>query len=130
MSRKQWHNANQRWWDSNFRWGRKTVKIFKLKKAPRTDRLSIELVKLASEVLSKPLSIAMNSSITSSTFPDRAKVATIVPIDKKSDNMYNVSNFRPVSLLNCFSKIYENYINSHIVNSMNNYISPYVSAYL
>ena len=92
--------------------------------------MSIELVKLASEVLSKPLSIAMNSSITSSTFPDRAKVATIVPIDKKSDNMYNVSNFRPVSLLNCFSKIYENYINSHIVNSMNNYISPYVSAYL
>ena len=130
MSRKQWHNANQRWWDSNFRWERKNVKIFKLKKAPRTDRLSIELVKLASEVLSKPLSIAMNSSITSSTFPDRAKVATIVPIDKKSDNMYNVSNFRPVSLLNCFSKIYENYINSHIVNSMNNYISPYVSAYL
>ena len=40
-----------------------------------------------------------------------------------------MSNFRPVSLLNCFSKIYENYINSHIVNSMNNDISPYVSAY-
>ena len=40
-----------------------------------------------------------------------------------------VSNFRPVSLLNCFSKIYENYINNHIVNSMSNYISPYVSAY-
>ena len=130
MSRKQWHNANQRWWDSNFRWGRKNVKIFKLKKAPRTDRLSIELVKLASEVLSKPLSIAMNNSITSSTFPVKAKVATVVPIDKKTDNKYNVSNFRPVSLLNCFSKIYENYINSHIVNSMNNYISPYVSAYL
>ena len=40
-----------------------------------------------------------------------------------------MSNFRPVSLLNCFSKIYENYIKSHIVNSVNNYISPYISAY-
>ena len=40
-----------------------------------------------------------------------------------------MSNFRPLSLLNCFSKIYENYIKNHIVDSMNNYISVYVSAY-
>ena len=71
----------------------------------------------------------MNNSITSSTFPVKAKVATVVPIDKKTDNKYNVSNFRPVSLLNCFSKICDNYINNHIVKSMSNYISPYVSAY-
>ena len=70
----------------------------------------------------------MNNSITSSTFPDWAKVATVVPIDKKTDDI-SMSNFRPVSLLNCFSKIYENYINNYIVNSMSNYISPYVSAY-
>ena len=73
--------------------------------------------------------MAMNNNITWSTFPDRAKVATVVPIDTKTDNKHNMSNFRPVSLLNCFSKIYENYINNHIVNSMSNYISPYVSAY-
>ena len=84
-------------------------------KAAGTDRFPIKLVKLASEVLSKPLSIAMNNNITLSTFPDKAKVATVVPIDKKTDNKYNVSNLRPVSLLNCFSKIYKNYINNHIV---------------
>ena len=42
-------------------------------------------VKLASEVLSKPLSIAMNNTITSFTFPDREKIATVVPIDKKTE---------------------------------------------
>ena len=47
------------------------------KKTVGTDRLPIKLVKLASEVLSKPLSIAMNNSITLSTFPDKAKVATV-----------------------------------------------------
>ena len=52
------------------------------------NRLPIKLVKLASEVLSKPLSTAMNNSITSSTFPDWAKVATVVPIDKKTDDKY------------------------------------------
>ena len=89
--------------------------------------MSIKLVKLASEVLSKHLSIAMSNSITLSTSPDRAKVTTVVPIDKKTDNKYIVSNFRPVSLLNCFLKICKNYI---IVNSISNYISPYVSAYM
>ena len=95
-------------------------------KAAGTDRLPIKLVKLTSEVLSKPLSIAMNNSITSSTFLDKAKVATIVPIDKKTNNKYTVSNFRPASLLNYFSKIFQNYIKNHIVNSINNYISQYI----
>ena len=107
----------------------KMLKFLNSKKAAGTDRLPIKLVKLTSEVLSKPLSLAINNSITSFTFPERAKVATVVPIYQKAGNKYTVSNFRPVSLLNCFSKIYENYIKSHIVNSMNNYISPYVSAY-
>ena len=105
------------------------LKSLNSKKAVGTDRLPIKLVKLTSEVFSKPLSIAMNNSITSSTFPDRAKVATVVPLNKKTDNKYNGSNFRPVSLLNRFSKIYENYINNRIVNSKSNYISPSVSAY-
>ena len=82
----------------------KMLKSLNLKKAAGTDRLPIKLVKLASEVLSKPLCISMNNSITSFTFPDRAKVASVVPIDKKIDDKYTVSNFRPVSLLNCSSK--------------------------
>ena len=75
------------------------------KKAAGTDRLPIKLVTLAFEVILKTLSIAMNNSITLSTFPDSAKVATVVRIYKKSDKKYTVSNFTPVSLLNCFSKI-------------------------
>ena len=105
------------------------LKSLNSKIATGTDRLPIKLVKLASEFLSKPLSLAMNNSIALSTFSDRGKVATVAPIDKKTDNKYSVSNFRPVRLLNCFSKIYENCIKNHIVHSMSNYISPYISAY-
>ena len=83
----------------------KMFKSLNSKKATGTDRLPIKLVKLASEVLSKPLSIAMNNGIISSNFTDRAKVVTVVPINKKTDNKYTVSNFRLVSLSNCFSKI-------------------------
>ena len=45
----------------------KLLKFLNSKKTAGTDRLPIKLVKLASEVLSKPLSIAINNSITSST---------------------------------------------------------------
>ena len=64
--------------------------------------------------------------MSSSTFPDRANVATVVLLYEKTENKYTVRNFRPVS---CFAKIYENFIKNHIVNFMNNYIYLYVSAY-
>ena len=98
----------------------KKLESLNSKQAAGTDRLPIKLVKLTSEVLSKPLSISINNSITSFNFPDGEKVATIIPIDKKTDNKYTVPYFRPVSLLNRFSKIYENSIKNHILNSMTN----------
>ena len=59
--------------------------------------------------------------------------ATVVLIDKKTDDKYVISNYRPVSLLNGFSKIYEihlkNHLKNHLVSSMNQHISNLVSAY-
>ena len=74
------------------------LKSLNSEKAAGTDRLPIKLVKLASEILLKPLSIAMNNSITYSTFPERGNVATVIPIDKKTDSKYTVPNFRRGSL--------------------------------
>ena len=104
------------------------LKSLNAKKASGTDKIPIKLVKLASNYLSKPLATAINNSLTSSKFPDLAKVATVIPIDNKTDDKYDISNFRPVSLLNCFSKIYEN-IKCRLMNSMYNNISPFISAY-
>ena len=35
---------------------------------------------------------------------------TVVPIDKKNDDKYVISNFKSVSILNCFPNVYENVI--------------------
>ena len=40
-------------------------------------------------------------------FPDLAKTAIVVPLDKGKPNKNDISNFRPVSIVNTFSKIYE-----------------------
>ena len=105
------------------------LKSLNAKKASGTDKIPTKLVKLASNYLSKPLATAINNSLTSSKFPDIAKVATVIPIDKKTDDKYDISNFRPVSLLNCFSKVYENIIKCRLVESMYNNISLFISAY-
>ena len=63
-------------------------------------------------------------------FPENAKVATVVPLDKGKPDKNDISNFRPVSLLNTFfSKFYEKVIKDQLVLSMENYFSPMVSAY-
>ena len=63
-------------------------------------------------------------------FPKNAKVATVVPLDtEKPEKKNDISNFRPVSLLNTFSKFYERVIKDQLVLSMENYFSHMVSAY-
>ena len=62
-------------------------------------------------------------------FPENAKVASVTPIDKKTDDKNSVLNFRPISILNCFSKVYENILKTQLMEKMNNLFSPFISAY-
>ena len=99
----KWEIGSKSWSDTDFSRNilvisdevEKVLNSLNSEEAAGTDRMPIPLVKLVSEVLSKPLSSAMNNNITLSTFPDRATVAIVVPTDKKADNKYTVSNFTP-----------------------------------
>ena len=99
------------------------------KKAVGIDTIPPKLIKMASKFLAPILTTAISSSIENSVFPENAKVATVVPLDKGKPDKNDISNFRPVSLLNTFSKFYEIVIKDQLVLSMENYFSPMVSAY-
>ena len=58
-------------------------------------------------MLSHPLADAINNSISKGVFSDNEKIASVSPVDKQSDDKNEDSNFKPVSVLNTFSKIYE-----------------------
>ena len=105
------------------------LKSLNSKKAPGIDKISTKLVKLASDSLAEPLPIAINNNISTSTFPNNAKIAAGVPIDRKTDDKYVISSFRPVSILNCFSKVYENVIKNELLKSMNAHLPLFISAY-
>ena len=62
------------------------LKSLNSKKASGIDKIPTKLVKLASDVLAEPLSIAINNSIRA-TFSNNTKIASVVPIDKKTDEI-------------------------------------------
>ena len=75
------------------------------------------------------LTKAINTSIAQNAFPENAKTASVIPLDKGKSNKNEMSNFRPVSVLNTFSKIYERVIKNQIVCGIEKYFSPFLSAY-
>ena len=79
----------------------KRLKNIDTKKATGFDKIPPKLLKLPAEVLSTPLSIAINS-LKYGVFPDDAKIASVIPLDKGKPNKNEISNFRTVSILNTF----------------------------
>ena len=59
--------------------------------------------------LCEPLKYLFNLSIVKGIFPDDLKIAKVTPI-YKADNSCNISNYRPISVLPCFSKMLERII--------------------
>ena len=71
------------------------------------DTISPKLIKVAIDLFTPILTKSINSSIKHNIFPDLAKATLVVPLDKWKPNKNGTSNFRPVSILNTFSKIFE-----------------------
>ena len=105
------------------------LKNLDINKASGIDTIPPKLVKLSADFLTPLLTKAINTSIAQNVFPENAKTASVIPLDKGKPNKNEMSNFRPVSVLNTFSKIYERVIKDQIVHGMEKYFSPFLSAY-
>ena len=64
------------------------------------------LLKKCFSNLCEPLKYLFNLSIEKGIFPDDLKIAKVTPI-YKADDKSDLSNYRPTSVLSCFSKILE-----------------------
>lgn len=86
-------------------------------KVKTTSDTNISALKAASEINSFNciLSDIINVSFTDGVFPSQLKTAKVVPI-YKSGCKTDVSNYRPISLLSAFSKIFEKLMHSRIYN--------------
>ena len=81
--------------------------IDKLKEcATGWDNIPSKIIKDSKEILKPTLMHIINNSLISGIFPTELKLANVVPIFK-TGSTEEITNYRPVSLLTTFSKIYE-----------------------
>ncbi|KAI5748482.1 hypothetical protein M8J77_026065 [Diaphorina citri] len=85
---------------------RKVVKNFGNKGSTGDDMIPITLIKLCVDELAPVLVDIFNSSFQLGIFPDLFKSAVVTPLHKKG-SLSSITNYRPISLLNSFSKILE-----------------------
>ena len=78
-------------------------------KAHGHDQISIRMLQLCDKAIAKPLHLVFSSCMDSGILPTEWKMANVVPVYKKDDKQ-NVKNYRPVSLLPIFGKIFERLI--------------------
>ena len=49
----------------------------------------------------------INQSLHTGIFPDKLKIAKVIPLFKEKGDDFDFENYRPISLLSVLSKIYE-----------------------
>ena len=95
----------------------KVIKDFKNKSTLDT---KVEVLKLAntSFTFTNTLAKIINSSFQQGIFPDALKLARVVPVHKEGAKN-DVTNYRPISLLSVFSKIYEKIMHNRVLDFLN-----------
>jgi len=63
--------------------------------------------------LSESLSLMINQSLTTGIFPEKLKIARVVPFHK-CKNKSEISNYRPISILPSVSKVFERIIHDQV----------------
>ena len=73
------------------------------------DYISNLIVKSANTVIAPYLTCLINKSMDQGVFPDKLKKAKVIPLFKEGSKT-DVNNYRPISLLTIWSKIFERVI--------------------
>ena len=90
----------------------------------------IEPLKIANscENFTRALANVINSSFSSGIFPNALKTAKVVPIHKGGPKL-EVANYRPISLLGSFSKIYEKLMHARVLEFLDKNDSLFENQY-
>ena len=86
--------------------------------SPGWDSISAVVLKSTHDNVIRPLTYILNLSMTKGVFPNEMKLAKVIPLFKSGD-MMSFSNYRPVSVLPLFSKIFERIMYTRLLSFIN-----------
>ena len=89
------------------------IKNLNPKKSTRSDCPSIKIIKQCSEIITPIIVNIFNKCISEGVFPTSLKKAEVFPIFKKG-NKELASNYRPISILSPFSKLFERHLHNQL----------------
>lgn len=98
------------------------IKSLKCSKTSGPDQIPSFIVKGCMNTLAPVLCRLFNMCLNTGHFPDSWKISSTVPVPKKG-NLTLVTNYRPISLLCVFSKIFEKIIVKHLSFMLKNSLS-------
>ena len=96
-----------------------TIKKFKNKRSS-INNIPIIVFKKISHVIAPILSELFNESIDSGVFPNKMKTGRVVPLFKEGDST-DILNYRPISTLTVYSKIFEKLVHKRLISFISKY---------
>ena len=94
---------------------RQIIENLESKSSSRIDEISNITVKAAGPVICEHLVFLINKSLSEGIFPSSLKIAKVLPLHKNGSKD-DVNNYRPISLLVVWSKIFERFVFNRIFN--------------
>ena len=92
--------------------------------------LSIKIIQICNDVITIPLKLIFDQSLTNGKFPEIWKVANVVLVHKKEDKIL-VKNYCLISLLPIFAKDFKRIIYNSLFNYLHNKLfTPFQSGFL
>ena len=91
------------------------INSLKSKKAAGVDDISPYFLQLSSNVLASALSFINNHCLSFGVFPQKLKIAKVIPIHK-SGPTDKIENYRPISLLTSLSKSFDKLLLKRLVS--------------
>ena len=96
----------------------KEIRKLKDRKSPGPGNIPPKIVKLTKDRITPVLCHIYNLSISQGNYPELLKISKVIALHKKEDRC-NPDNYRPISLLNIFNKIFEKLLYHRFIDFFN-----------
>ena len=102
------------------------IKQLNPSKSSGFERISPKFIRVTADILAPLLEKLLNACFECGFFPNTLKIAKVIPVFKTGDKI-KLTNYKPISLLSCFSKILEKSVYHKMIKFLNknSVFSPY-----